>query len=328
MGLSLSLTPGAAEEEEKTYDVAIIGGGPAGTSAAIYTARADLKTIVIDKGLTAGALGMTSKIENYPGVPEPVTGAELVERMRRQAERFGAEFVQDKILSTELEGDVKVLWGGEATYKARAVVIATGSMGRGKRVPGEDEFLGRGVSYCATCDAAFFRDKVVAVVGSNDEAVEEALHLTKFVSRLHMIVPTSEIKAEPALVAELTANPKVEVLLSTRLRAVEGNGTVTGVRVAPRGGDEQVLPVHGAFIYLQGARPITDFLDGQLSLSPGGCLPVDDEYRTEIPGVYAVGDVICDHVKQAVVAAAEGVIAALAIDRYLHGRKSTRADWS
>lgn len=160
------------EEGKDIHDVIIIGGGPAGATAAIYTARGELKTLVLDKGLTAGALGMTSKIANYPGVPSEVSGAELVKRMRGQVESFGAHFVQDKVLTTDLRGEVKEVRSGKGAYYGRAVIIATGSMGRTHTVPGEARLLGRGVSYCATCDGAFFRDQEVAVAGNNDEADE------------------------------------------------------------------------------------------------------------------------------------------------------------
>jgi NADPH-dependent 2,4-dienoyl-CoA reductase/sulfur reductase-like enzyme len=183
------------EASPASYDVIIIGGGPVGTSAAIYTARADLRTLVIDKGLTAGALGITSKIINYPGVLGPITGAELVETMRQQATSFGAAFLNDKVVGVDLNADPKLVIAGTGTFQAKAIVLATGSMGRTHTLPGEAEFLGRGVSYCATCDGAFFRDQVVAVVGGNDEALEEALFLTKFAPHVHLIVPSRQLRA-------------------------------------------------------------------------------------------------------------------------------------
>ncbi len=326
MGLDLNL--GLSGLGAESYDVIIIGGGPAGASAAIYTARANLKTLVIDKGLTAGALGLTEKISNYPGVPGPISGAELVAIMRRQAESFGAQFVTDKVVGVDLHANPKMVQGGTGTYFGRAIILATGSMGRSNPVPGEEEFLGRGVSTCATCDGAFFRDREVAVVGSNDEALEEALFLTRFVRRLHLIVPTPELKASPALVAEATVHPKIEVHLGTRLKEIVGNGKVAGVRVHPRGGEEQLLPVEGVFLYLQGNRPITDYLLGQLQTTESGCLVVDEAtMQTSIAGVFAVGDLLCNHTKQAVIAAADGVKAALSVERYLSGREKLRPDW-
>ncbi|GBC97198.1 Thioredoxin reductase [bacterium HR16] len=327
MEFNFQLTPSIPEQEE-VYDVAIIGGGPAGTTAAIYTARANLKTLVIDKGIANGALGITSKIANYPGIPGEISGEELVRRMRQQAESFGAVFVQDRIQATDLLSDPKVLFGNNGTYTARAVIIATGSMGRGNRVPGEDRLLGRGVSYCATCDAAFFRDAEVAVVGSSEEAVEEALFLTQFASMVHFLSPKREIHADAELVKELTEHPKVIVYWGVTLREVLGEQKVEAIRYRTPIGTEETLPVDCVFIYLQGGHPITDFLGGQLPLNEGGCLMVDSEYQTAIAGVYAVGDVLCNHVKQAVVAAAEGAVAAMAVEKHLRGRKKLVVDWS
>ena len=329
MDVKLFLSPGEGEKnQDDVYDVIIIGGGAAGATAAIYTARAELKTLVLDKGLTAGALGMTGKIANYPGVPGEVSGAKLLKRIRGQAESFGAHFVQDKVLTTDLRGEVKEVYGSKGIYYGRAVIIATGSMGRTHTVPGEERLLGRGVSYCATCDGAFFRDQEVAVAGNNDEAVEEALFLTKFARRVHLLVQTPELKASPDLAAEVSQHPTVEIYLATRLREVLGEQQVESVRVVARGGEEQVVPVAGVFIYLQGGKPITDFLDGQLPTTETGCLMVDETMQTSISGVFAVGDVLCNHLKQVVVAAAEGAIAAIALQRVLSGREKLRPDWS
>jgi len=313
---------------EDIYDVIIIGGGPAGASAALYGARADLTTLVLDKGLTSGALGMASKIANYPGVPGTVSGAELVKRIRGQAENFSAHFVQDKVLTTNLRGEVKEVWGSKGVYYGRAVVIATGSMGRTHTVPGEERLLGRGVSYCATCDGAFFRDQEVAVAGNNDEAVEEALFLTQFAHRVHLLVQTPQLKASPDLTAEVSQHLKVKIHLATHVREVLGEQQVESVRVALPGGEEQMMPVTGVFIYLQGGKPITDFLDGQLPTTETGCLMVDETMQTSISGVFAVGDVLCNHLKQIVIAAAEGAIAGIALQRYLSGRDKLRPDWS
>jgi thioredoxin reductase (NADPH) len=308
------------------YDVIIIGGGPAGASAAIYTARADLRTLVLDKGLTAGALGITDLISNYPGVPGPISGAELVAIMREQAESFGAEFKTDKVIGVDLSGETKTVHGGSGIYTGRAIILATGAMGRAQTVPGEESFLGRGVSYCATCDGAFFRNRPVAVVGSNDEAVEEALFLTKFTDNVTLIAPAPALTLQPALAHELAASP-IQVRLGTRLREVMGNGKLEGVRIHPRDGAEEVLPAEGVFIYLQGAKPITDYLMGQADTTDDGCLVVDREMQTSLPGVFAVGDLLCTHVKQAVIAASDGVIAAMAVDKFLRGRSQLRVDW-
>jgi thioredoxin reductase (NADPH) len=195
-------------------------------------------------------------------------------------------------------------------------------------VSGEERLLGRGVSYCVTCDGPLFWDQEVAVAGNNDEAVDEALLLAKFARRVHLLVQTPELKASPDLAAEVSQHAKVEIHLATRLREVVGKQQVEGVRVIARGEEERVIPVTGVFIYLQGGKPITDFLDDQLPTTETGCLMVDEAMQTSLPGVFAVGDVLCNHLKQAVIAAAEGAIAAMAVQRYLSGKDKLRPDWA
>lgn len=310
------------------HDVVVIGGGPAGATAALYAARAGLDTLVIDKGLTAGALGLTPKIANYPGILGEVSGAELVALIRQQAESFGATFVQDKVQAVELERDDKVIYANNGTFHTPVVIIATGSMGRGRRVKGEEKLLGRGVSYCATCDGAFFRDQDVAVVGNDDEALEAALYLTRFAQRVHLISPTPELKATAGLQEAVIGHSKIELILGASLREVQGDAHVESVLIAPRGEPTRSIAVNGAFIFLQGNLPVTDFLQGVISDGPTECMRVDHEFRTRQAGVFAVGDVLCDHVKQAVVAAAEGAVAAMAAEKQLHGRRQMSVDWA
>lgn len=312
---------------ETIYDVLIVGGGPAGTSTAIYTVRAGLNTLIVDKGVNNGALAMTTKIANFPGIPETITGADLLGRMREQALGFGARIVQDRVLSAEVTSDPKVLWTSEGFYRGRAVVIATGSMGRTQTVPGEERLVGRGVSYCATCDGAFCQGEEVAVMGNTSEALEEALLLTRWASRVHLLPPTSDFRAPQELVTEALEHPKVEVHPPSRVLEILGEKMVSGMRVAPRGNGERTLPVTGVFIYTQGNRPITDFLKGELEISESGCVAVDESRQTSVPGVFAVGDVLCTHLRQAVIAAADGAIAGMAIERYLSGRARLRPDW-
>jgi thioredoxin reductase (NADPH) len=313
---------------EDIYDVIIVGGGPAGATAAIYAARAELTTLVLDKGLRTGAMGLATKIANYPGVPGEIGGADLLERIRGQAKGFGAEFVQDKVLSAEVLDKIKRVSGSQGTFEGRALIIATGSMGRTATIPGEERLLGLGVSYCATCDGAFFRDQQVAVAGSNQEAVDEALFLARFARHVHLLVHTPDLKVSPDLAEEVRRHPQVTVYPATRLREVIGQMRVEGAQIADQQGAEQTLPVTGVFIYLQGGKPITDFLYGQLQTTDTGCLEVDNTMQTAVPGVFAVGDVLCTHLKQAVVSAAEGARAAMAVERYLSGRRSLRPDWS
>jgi len=308
------------------YDVLIIGGGPAGATAAIYSARAGLKTLVLDKGLATGALGMAAQIANFPGVPGPISGTELLQRIRDQAAAFGATFVIAKVLRVDLGAQPKEAWAAQRAYKGHAVIIATGALGRAKRIPGEERLLGRGVSYCATCDAAFFRGREVVVVGSSDEAVEEALVLTRFAARVHFLSPTADLHASPEIARELTTHPQVTLYRSARVQEIVGQTHVTGVRFALPDGSEQTIPADGVFVYLLGNVPIVDFLEGQLPTNESGCLVVDGDYQTAIPGVFAAGDVLCKRLKQAVLAAAEGAAAGMAVERYLRGHIGSQ--WS
>lgn len=314
--------------EDTQFDVVILGGGPAGSSAAIYTSRAGLRTLVIDKGLTAGALGITTKIANYPGITGEISGADLLEGIRDQARSFGARYTVDRVIGVDFSGQEKVVFTNLTTYSARAVVIATGAMGRGTRVKGEDKLLGRGVSYCAICDAAFFKDREVVVAGSSDEAIEEALFLTRFVSKVYFLCPSPELKAPQPLIDELEDNEKVDLIRGASLQEIIGIDRVDAVRFVKRGEPSKVLPVSGAFVYLQGGRPITDFLPAEINLEESGCIPVNNEFQTAIPDVYAIGDVVCGHVKQAVISAGEGALAAIALEKNLHERRALTVDWS
>jgi thioredoxin reductase (NADPH) len=314
--------------ETSIYDVLVIGGGPAGATAALYTSRAGLKTLVIDKGLTAGALGVTSKIANYPGLTESISGAELLERMRSQARSFGTEFVNDKVIGVDLLSEEKSIFGNHNSYIGRAVIIATGSMGRGTLVKGEQELLGKGVSYCATCDAAFFKEQEVLVAGKSDEAIEEALYLTRFASKVYFICPASELKAPQNLIDDLSENPKISLYKDAHLHEILGQSQVEAARIEVSNQAEQIIPVKGAFVYLQGGQPITDFLQGQLEISETGCVIVNNEFQTAIPGVYAIGDVLCNHVKQVVIAAGEGAAAGMALEKFMRGRKKMIVDWT
>ncbi|MBU1050231.1 FAD-dependent oxidoreductase [Candidatus Bipolaricaulota bacterium] len=312
---------------DQIWDVVIVGGGPAGATAALYAARAGWSTVVVDKGIAAGALGMTSKITNYPGVGETLTGAQLVEKIRAQAIGFGASFVAQRITAATLSDDGKMLVTGEGSYRGRAVIVATGSMGRSQTIPGEQRLTGRGVSYCATCDGYFFADKDVMVVGNSDEALEEALHLARFARRVLIASPTPQLRADDTLVRQATEHERIEIRLGAQVREIIGENAVEGV-VVEAGGIKERVPVSGAFIYLQGGKPILDFVGGQLATTGDGCLQVDDMFQTSVQGVFAAGDVLCKHVKQAVIAAAEGAQAAIASDRYLSGRPSLKPDWA
>ncbi|MDD5647192.1 MAG: FAD-dependent oxidoreductase, partial [Candidatus Bipolaricaulis sp.] len=265
---------------DAVYDVVVVGGGPAGASAALYAARAGLSTLVVDKGISSGALGMSREIANYPGIPEGVPGAAVVERIRAQAERFGARFVIDKASASDLSAIVKTVYGTRDTYRGRALIVATGSMGRSQSLPGEERLVGRGVSYCATCDGFYFRGKTVAVAGATDEAIEEALFLTRFAAHVHVLSPSEALRGSPRLAEELGQSPSVTLHASTVILEVQGEQAVDAVRIRTRNEDPTSLPVDGVFLYLQGGRPIVDFLGGQVPLTPDGCLAVDPLFQT------------------------------------------------
>jgi thioredoxin reductase (NADPH) len=317
----------ALRASDDVVDILILGGGPAGATAALYAARAGRSCRVVDKGVTSGALGMSREIANFPGFADPISGAELVERLRAQAARYGAVFVADRVTATSLEGPVKKAWGTRAEYRGRTMVVATGSMGRAASLPGEERLIGRGVSYCATCDGFFFRDQVVAVVGDTDEAVEEALVLARLARHVHILLPAEVLRGPADTARRLQETPAVEIRRSTRVEEILGRDHVEGLRLKTRG-ETSTIPVSGVFLYLQGARPIVDFLAGRADVSPDGCLVVDSLLQSSVPGVFAAGDVLCKHLKQAVIAAAEGAAAAVAADRYLSGHAKLRPDWS
>ncbi|MHB1317128.1 MAG: NAD(P)/FAD-dependent oxidoreductase [Anaerolineae bacterium] len=320
----MTIDPLAAAQD--IYDVIIIGAGPGGSTAAIYTARAGLTTLVIHRGPGTGSSALADRIANYPGVPGEISGQELTGRMNAQAMSFGASFVQDVIGMAELKDAVKSVSGNQGYYRGRAVIIASGAMGRGDPIPGEESNAGRGVSYCATCDGAFFVDQEVAVAGNNSEAVEEALFLTRFASRVHLLSQTAELRVPKDEGEEVRAHDKITFHSAARVLEVVGEEGVTGVRVRENG-TENVIAVTGVFLYLQGRQPITGFLGDQLTLREGGCLQVDEMMQTSIPGVFAVGDVLCNHLKQVVVAAADGAIAAKGVERFLSGRPQILPDW-
>mmetsp|Transcript_7832 Transcript_7832/g.14783 ORF Transcript_7832/g.14783 Transcript_7832/m.14783 type:complete len:402 (-) Transcript_7832:197-1402(-) len=340
----------ALQMEVIEVDVAIVGGGPAGCTCALYTSRADLSTMILDKNPASGALAITSHIANYPGVDRSMSGAELLEQMKVQAVQYGTRYERAQVFMIDVNGDetgddvyTKCVYTPDFMVKARSLVLATGAMGRvGKPFPGEKEFLGSGVSYCATCDGAFYRDAVVAVYGASTEAIEEALFLTKFAKTVHWItsVDISRTTAGGAernkvldqdLLESLYQCENVEHLEQTRLIEVLGdmNG-VTGVKLMRKGStEEEIIEVEGAFIYGAGggSKPITEFCQSKVDLDESGGVIVDENMKTSCDGVYAIGDIRNTDYKQVVVAASDGCIAAMSIEKFLYNRKAIKVDW-
>ena len=311
-------------DSDNIYDVLIVGGGPAGLAAAQYAARAKLKTLVLDKSSTAGALAYTSHIENYPGVLGPISGRELLDIFKKQALNFGAEHVTAQVIGVKVDTEIKEVFTMETSYKGKSIIIATGSMGRKPTIKGEAEFLGRGVSYCAVCDAAFFKGKVVCVIGNSEEAVKEAGYLTKFAETVFLISPTKELKAEhhPALDA-----PNLKVIFGNSVAAIEGSETVERIKIVDLEKKETELPISGVFVYLHGSKPVVDFLLGTMSLTEEECLESNRMMETPVPGVFTAGDVTCTEVRQVVTAVANGAVAALSAEKYLHHRTRHKYDW-
>jgi len=306
-------------------DVIIIGSGPAGYTAAVYAARAKLNPLVFEGSVTAGgALMQTTEVENFPGFPDGAMGPELMDAMRKQAERFGAELVSDDAVAVDLTASPKVVKTETDTYLAKAVIIATGSKYKELDVPGEKQLSGRGVSWCATCDGFFFRGQDIVVVGGGDSALEEATFLTRFADSVTLVHRRDTLRASKIMQDRAMANPKIKFVWDSQVVSMEGdNGKLTGVRVKNvHTGDEKVLPVTGAFIAI-GHSPRSELFASQLPTDPDGYLLVEQPTtRTAIEGVFACGDVVDRTYRQAVTAAGTGCSAAIDAERWLAEHES------
>ena len=299
-------------------EVIVIGSGPAGYTAALYTARAELKPLVFEGSQYGGALMTTTEVENYPGFPDGVLGPELMDNIRTQAERFGAELVTDDVVSVDLTGEVKLVRTHDREYAARAVIVATGSHYRKLGIPGEDRLSGHGVSWCATCDGFFFRGRAVVVVGGGDTAMEEATFLTRFARSVTVVHRRDALRASRIMQERAFANEKIRFIWDTEVVEVLGDQAVTGVRLRNvRTGEESVIEANGLFVAI-GHDPRSDLFRGQLRLDEEGYILVDTpSTRTSAPGVFAAGDVVDHTYRQAVTAAGTGCAAALDAERFL-----------
>ncbi|MDQ3777690.1 MAG: thioredoxin-disulfide reductase [Actinomycetota bacterium] len=308
--------------ENGVRDLIVIGGGPAGYTAALYAARANLAPLVIEGFQWGGQLMITSDVENYPGYPEGVLGPEMMKDFRRQAERFGAEFLSDDVTRVDFSDRPLRVYVGDDEYRAEAVVVATGANARQLGLASEREFQGRGVSYCAVCDAAFFREKEIVVVGGGDSAMEEATFLTKFASKVTIVHRRDEFRASQIMLDRARANDKIEWITNAVVDDVIGNGTVVGVRIRDVNTDEVTeLPADGIFVAI-GHDPNSKLFVEWLDLDENGYIVTrPGSTETNIEGVFAVGDVV-DHVyRQAVTAAGMGCMGALDAERWLAARE-------
>ena len=310
---------------DKIYDVIILGAGPAGLAAGLYAGRARLDTLVIEKGKDGGQIAITDEIENYPGqmVDEKESGPSLIARMTKQVEKFGAARVSDTITSVELEGDVKVLKSAKNEYRAKVVIVATGAFPKPIGCENEAKFMGKGISFCATCDASFFEDFEVFVVGGGDSAVEEAMYLTKFARKVTIIHRRDELRAAKSIQEKAFKNPKLHFMWDSVVQSVDGDellskmvvknvktGELTTVEAAPDDG------LFGLFGFI-GYNPNSKLFEGMLDME-GGYIKTDENMHTNIPGVFAAGDIRVKSLRQVVTAAADGAIAAMQAEKYIN----------
>ncbi len=302
---------------ERNYDVIIIGGGPAGLTAGLYTSRDRLNSLIIEKGFFGGLIATAEWVENYPGFPDGVSGFDLAELIRKQAAKYGLQTLNADVTGAELKNQEKVIQTSEGDFRAKVVIIATGSERSKLGVPGEEEFLGKGVSFCATCDAAFFRDLPVAVIGGGNAAVTEAMHLTHFASKVMVIHRRDQLRATRVVQEKALANPKIQFIWNTVVEEISGDKAVKNLKLRNvKTGEKSVLETAGVFVST-GLKPNTGFLAGSLPLDDSGRIVTNDRMETATPGVYACGDVRRNAGMQAICSAGEGATAAIYAQKYL-----------
>jgi len=300
------------------YDVIIVGGGPAGLTAGLYSSRARMKSLLIEQALSGGQVIVTEWIENYPGFDEGISGSDLAQRMDKHAVKFGLEKIRGAVADISLHGDVKrITLEDGAVYETRSIVLATGAQPKTLDIPGEKEFRGKGVSYCATCDGAFFKDEDVAVIGGGDSAVEEALFLTRFSKTVYIIHRRGEFRAAKITQEKASSNPKLKPILNSVAERINGKESVEALHIRDiETGTRSVLDVSGVFIYV-GYTPNIDFLKGLLALDEEKYIITDCEMITSVPGIFAAGDVRTKSVKQITTAIGDGAVAAVAAEKYI-----------
>lgn len=302
--------------EEKIYDVVIIGAGPAGMTAAVYTARSNLSTVMIERGVPGGQMANTEEVENYPGY-ESILGPDLANKMLDHAKKFGTEYAYGDIKEVIDGHPYKTVNAGNKTYKAKAVIVATGSKPRLLGAPGEKEFAGRGVSYCAVCDGAFFNGRELVVIGGGDSAVEEAIYLTKFAKKVTIIHRRDQLRAQKILQDRAFKNEKVHFIWNSSIEEIYGDTRVQGVRIKNKEtGEVTDFPTNGAFIYV-GNEPLTSAVQNLGITNEAGYILTNENMETKIPGIFAAGDVREKNLRQIVTATGDGSIAAMAAQHYL-----------
>lgn len=302
------------------YDLIILGGGPAGLTAGLYATRSKLDTLMIEKMYLGGQIVNTYQIENYPGY-EDISGPELISKMEAQTKRYGLQIINEDVVGLDITGDIKKVNTGNATYEAKAIILAMGATPKRLGIEKEDKFIGSGISFCATCDGAFYKDATVAVIGGGNTAVEDALYLTKFAKKVYIIHRRNELRATKAEQDKAFANDKIEFIWDTVVVDIEGEYEVQGLKLKNvKTSEESVLKVDGVFVAI-GLAPNTEIIKGIIDMDEYGYIVTDDDMRTNIPGVFAAGDVRHKTLRQVVTATGDGATAAYVAEKYIDSLK-------
>jgi thioredoxin reductase (NADPH) len=304
--------------EKSLYDLIIIGGGPAGLTAGLYATRAKLKTVLLERMNPGGLVATTDWVENYPGFPEGIVGAELIKKMEEQAVKFGTEIVPFKEVDfADLKGKTKTVKVDQEEYQAKAVIVASGTEPKKLGIPGEEEFKGRGVSYCATCDGAFFQGKDIVVIGGGSSGIQEGLFLTRFASNITVVEFMPHLNAEKILEERAEKNEKFKFFLNHMATSINGKDKVESVTIKDRKtNEEKTIPCSGVFVYV-GWDPKTEFLKGQVELDKWGYVVAGEDTKTSVPGVFVVGDVRQKELRQITTAVSDGTVAAFMAEKYI-----------
>jgi thioredoxin reductase (NADPH) len=307
--------------DPRIYEAIIIGGGPAGMTAGLYTSRSRLSTLLIETGLLGGQITTTELIENYPGFPEGINGSELSQLMEEQAKRFGLEIINQEVLEVRLEGDRKVIRTHESDYYSEALIISSGTEYRKLEIPGEDAFIGKGVSFCATCDGAFFKDSRIVVVGGGDSALTEALFLTKFAKEVTIIHRRDALRATKIYQERTFANPKIKFLWNSVMQEIRGDKMVQSILVKNvKTNEVKEFQTDGVFLFV-GISPKTQFLKGLVQMDEGGYIITNENCETSIKGIFAAGDCRKKLLRQVTTAVGDGATAAFAVEKYWEGKE-------